>query len=114
MDRLGGEARRQWLKVGGGAGNCQALRAVICWAARNSTSEVGPMDWRELPWWKRLLAVPLAVVVMPVSLVAVLLFLTPVALVQASCWCFYWTRFKLTGTPIPPKGIPPADGREPT
>jgi hypothetical protein len=53
---------------------------------------------------------PLAVVVFPVSLAALLAILLPLVLWNAAV---YWVRFRVTGMPIPPKGIdqpPPAGG----
>jgi hypothetical protein len=69
--------------------------------------------WGELPWWERVLMAPLAVVVFPISLAALLAVLLPVALWHAAVWSLYWVRFRVAGIPIPPKGIerlPPTHG----
>ena len=69
-------------------------------------------EWDQLPWWKRLLLAPLAMVMLPVSLAALLAILLPIALWNAAVWSLYWVRFRVAGMPIPPKGIerPPPTG----
>ena len=69
---------------------------------------VGSMStkFRDLPLWRRAILVVLAPLVFPVSLLAVLLILTPVAIVNSNCYAVYWFRWKLTGTPVPPKAPP--------
>jgi hypothetical protein len=43
-------------------------------------------QWRNLPWWKRLVLIPLAMFVLPISLVAVLAVLLPVAVLHSVVW----------------------------
>lgn len=68
----------------------------------------GMGDFRDAPFWKKTLVVALAPIVLPVGLVALAIFLAPMAVWNACWWLFYWLRFKLNGQPIPPK-LPPIE-----
>jgi hypothetical protein len=60
----------------------------------------------QLPLWRRIVLLMLAPIVFLVSLLVVLLFLAPVALVNGCCYVVYWVRWKMLGVPIPPKAPP--------
>lgn len=68
--------------------------------------------WIELPWWRRLLLLPLAMMVFPLGLAVMLAILLAVAVWNMTVWCCYWVRFRLTGAPIPAK-YPIADSVSP-
>jgi hypothetical protein len=63
-------------------------------------------NFGQLPLWRRVILLLLAPIVFPVSLLVVLLFLTPVAIVNGICYGVYWVRWKIVGVPIPPKAPP--------
>lgn len=62
--------------------------------------------WSELPWWKRLVAIILVPVVMPLSLIVVLAILLPLLILQITFYAFYKARFRLFGVPMPPVNLP--------
>ena len=62
------------------------------------------MNFSNASWWQRLVLIVLAPVVLPISFLAILAILLPVALWNLAVLCCYWVRYQLTGKAIPPKG----------
>ena len=57
-----------------------------------------------VPLWKRLLAIPLAMVIHPPTLLILFVLLAPFAVMIFAAHGFYWLRFKLFGVPMPDLG----------
>ncbi len=62
------------------------------------------MQFSALPWWRRIVLIALAPIVLLISFAALVLILLPVAIWNGLVTSAYWLRNKLTGTAIPPKG----------
>jgi hypothetical protein len=56
---------------------------------------------RPFPLWKRVLFVPLAVVIFPPTVLVLLVLAAPFAVIAFVSPAFFWLRFKLFGKPIP-------------
>lgn len=65
-------------------------------------------DAAALPPWKRVLMIPLAILVMPPVVAVVVILVVPIVAVQLGCLACYWLRFKLLDIPMPPLGPPEA------
>ena len=57
-----------------------------------------------MPLWKWLLAIPLAMVILPPTLLILFVLLAPFAVIIFAAHGFYWLRFKLFGVPMPDLG----------
>jgi len=65
-----------------------------------------PDDSIPLPRWKRILAIPLVVLVGPPVVFVVLVLVTPFILVQFGFLAFHSLRYKLFGIPMPRFELP--------
>jgi hypothetical protein len=57
-----------------------------------------------MPLWKRLLAIPLFMVILPPTLLILFVLLAPFAVIVFAAHGFYWLRSKLFGGPMPDLG----------
>ena len=63
----------------------------------------GKRSFSEWTFPEKIFFGPLLVPVFAYSMLLMLLILVPVATVNGVWYAFYWARFKVRGTPIPPK-----------
>lgn len=73
-----------------------------------SEGEEPAIDTDSQPGWKRMVAVPLGLVLGPVVIAVVVVLVMPLLVLQFGFAAYCWLRFRLVGIPMPPFG-PPED-----
>lgn len=89
-----------------------AIRDRVCGAGAPprvlSEHDGPPAEAVVLPRWKRLLLVPVALLLGPPVILVVSLLVAPLLVVQFGFFAYHWVRLKLFGIPMPPVGPPEA------
>jgi hypothetical protein len=68
--------------------------------------EEPPVNPVSLPFWRRILAIPLAILAgLPLILVVAIL-VAPIVVAELGYVAYHWLRFRLLGIPLPQIGLP--------